>query len=621
MTIPTSQVGKNNRQTIRRWRVSPESAELANSKYRSLRLPSIGCVSGVSDISWTSMTVSEPADQTMDETRKESVPQIGELESLCALLPIPHLHPVLDDLRHRIRLSHMNQYDKWRLTGRVPWKWALQVIKITLVIIHLFLYASVIQVRLQRHSSSRVALKEHFLPSVNLGEESMPYPPSFPDAFHTRDDFYERLNFAITAYAKLEKQSLGAFGYLRHENSSTPIPAKICIHSHKFGEISPDRRSFNVSSERRNDCISIDPLKWHNRPIQEHFKIENVVVNFPALIEVEMTFPIREIYVNCLEPDDLSECFDTTVHLTFERQLHSDRITSSVRTSTHQTACNETVDKVPPRRPVYLAMSITVLILSSISCLFSASSIVERWLLQRETDRSFRIYFHRPLNRPETLFFADLWLFVTILSDCLTIAGTAIKILLEQRVYGISYIPWCTALLSLGNFFVFVALCRYLNFFEGFNVMFVCLKRCTPELLRFSISVLLVFFGFATTGYAMFANHHIKFSSFSSTCEIIFSLTSGDEVYDTFENLRSRGDVLTWYLFRLYMYSFMVCFYYIIFSMIVSILIHTFEDMQDYFKRNFVGSPGLANEFAPSDFEVRNCYHFLVSTTTNLFLL
>ncbi|CAL4223157.1 unnamed protein product, partial [Meganyctiphanes norvegica] len=54
-----------------------------------------------------------------------------------------------------------------------------------------------------------------------------------------------------------------------------------------------------------------------------------------------------------------------------------------------------------------------------------------------------------------------------------------------------------------------------------------------PRLVPFTFAFCLVFQGFACLGWAVLGPYNFRFSSFGSTCEMLFSLMYGDDVFAT----------------------------------------------------------------------------------------
>ncbi|CAL4114271.1 unnamed protein product, partial [Meganyctiphanes norvegica] len=54
-----------------------------------------------------------------------------------------------------------------------------------------------------------------------------------------------------------------------------------------------------------------------------------------------------------------------------------------------------------------------------------------------------------------------------------------------------------------------------------------------PRLIPFTFAFCLVFQGFACLGWAVLGPYNFRFSSFGSTCEMLFSLMNGDDVFAT----------------------------------------------------------------------------------------
>lgn len=157
----------------------------------------------------------------------------------------------------------MNPLEKWRTKGKVPWKLGLQAVKIFVVTCQLVVYAKMVSEYFMHQNNTLVTFKEIFMSVTDLSLETMPYPPTFPTAVHSKDDFYAHVNKAISVYSVITDNSLGLIGYAERVSKDNPISAiEFCKESYAHGTVNPSALFYNFSSSISRSCIRIKKLSW-----------------------------------------------------------------------------------------------------------------------------------------------------------------------------------------------------------------------------------------------------------------------------------------------------------------------------------------------------------------------
>jgi len=70
-----------------------------------------------------------------------------------------------------------------------------------------------------------------------------------------------------------------------------------------------------------------------------------------------------------------------------------------------------------------------------------------------------------------------------------------------------------------------------------------------------------------------------QFRYFSTTCECLFSLINGDDMYNTFEAIGAQNSYAWWYS-RIYLYTFISFFIYVVLSVFISVIMDTYETIK-----------------------------------------
>lgn len=341
---------------------------------------------------------------------------------------------------------------------------------------------------------------------------------------------------------------------------------------------------------------------------------QNVVIDFASLQSFAIIFPLRVVYLNAQE--DVADCFDVNVSIMYDNSLHDGRMTIDLSCSNRQRKCRGvmTEGQMQQKYDETLALNITVLTICGISLLFSARSLFRQDQMRRETIRYFKKSLKRKLDSSEQFLFFDLWLLLTISNDAITISGTALKLLLEKKMFESEYFSTCSVLLGLGGLLAWISVLRYLSFFPMYNVLFLTVKRSIPYLMRYSLCAFLLFGGFCICGWLVLSPYHVKFRTFSMTCESLFALLNGDDMFMTFVGLNPRGDNLIRWFARLYTLAYVFLFAYVVLSLFIAILMEAFDTIQVFY----------TDGFPLSELEVRNVRRsvlLLLSSNSNPFFL
>jgi len=71
----------------------------------------------------------------------------------------------------------------------------------------------------------------------------------------------------------------------------------------------------------------------------------------------------------------------------------------------------------------------------------------------------------------------------------------------------------------------------------------------------------------------------LQFRYMSTSCENLFSLINGDDIFTTFEAMSNVNGWMWWYS-RVYLYFFVSLFIYVILSVFISVIMDTYENLK-----------------------------------------
>ncbi|XP_065674287.1 mucolipin-2 isoform X4 [Hydra vulgaris] len=176
----------------------------------------------------------------------------------------------------------------------------------------------------------------------------------------------------------------------------------------------------------------------------------------------------------------------------------------------------------------------------------------------------------------------------------------------EMQNNDIRFYNICSVLLGLGVVLAWIGMLRFFTYLKSFNILLIALRYAAPSLIRFMFCAIFIFTGFTLCGWIVMAPYHLKFQTFLSTAEGLFSLLNGDDIYATFLNM-SPMNTSVWVFSKIYLYTFISLFIYIVLSTFINIVGDTYEKLKEWgptriedFMRGCLTSEASNEGFAPT---------------------
>jgi hypothetical protein len=110
-------------------------------------------------------------------------------------------------------------------------------------------------------------------------------------------------------------------------------------------------------------------------------------------------------------------------------------------------------------------------------------------------------------------------------------------------------------LVGFGCMLAYVNIGRYLEYNKDYSTIYATIKRSLPNVLRYLLGVMPIFFGFIFFGLCLFWKSE-RFVNTSSTMMTLFAMLNGDSVFDIFNDLTS----VNFFIGQLYCYFFCIMF-------------------------------------------------------------
>ncbi|KAK4300406.1 hypothetical protein Pmani_027392 [Petrolisthes manimaculis] len=490
-------------------------------------------------------------------------------------------------MRRRLKFHFMNPMEKWQAKRRFPWKLLLQIVKILVVTAQLCLFAQQRFNHVNYLWDTKISFSHLFIEGWDSSREINVYPPgSGPLAVYKKSEFYRYLDYAVVGFATIEEQSIGTL-YYDHENGSM-VDSLLCVSQYASGEVL-DNGTYVLDSNETRSCYQIPTAEvnataWSTeRFLKDTY---NFTFNFDLLLNTEFIFQLRTIKLRVNLPYETPECYRLISKVQFNNHDHDGQMLLSMDVGARVLECHGSVDlataawTIKMWRTVVNIMSIIICLISLMMCV---RAIYRAQVLRQATVLFFKRHFDKDLTMSEKMEFVNLWYILICVNDVLIIIGSFIKIGIENKSYQGYLDTWnvCSLFLGLGNLFVWFGCLRYLGFFTTYNVLILTIKKCIPNVLRFSICLLMVFAGYCLCGWLVLGPYHLKFRSFSSTMECLYSLINGDDMFATFSSTSGK-DPVVWWFSRIYLYTFISLFIYVILSLFIAIIMDAYETIKNY---------------------------------------
>ncbi|XP_052034967.1 mucolipin-3 isoform X3 [Apodemus sylvaticus] len=466
-------------------------------------------------------------------------------ESPCTFHPSssPSKQLLLEDqMRRKLKFFFMNPCEKFWARGRKPWKLAIQILKIAMVTIQLVLFGLSNQMVVAFKEENTIAFKHLFLKG---------YMDRMDDTYavYTQDDVYDQIIFAVTQYSQLRNISVGNHAY---ENKGAKQSAMaICQYFYRQGTICPGNDTFDIDPEVETECFLIEPDEAFHIGMPGEKKL-NLSLDFHRLLTVELQFKLKAINLQTVRHQELPDCYDFTLTITFDNKAHSGRIKISLDNDISIRECKDwhvsgSIQKNTHYMMIFDAFVILTCLASLVLC---ARSVIRGLQLQQEFVSFFLLHYKKEVPASDQMEFINGWYIMIIISDILTIIGSILKMEIQAKL------------------------------------LILTLQAALPNVMRFCCCAAMIYLGYCFCGWIVLGPYHEKFRSLNRVSECLFSLINGDDMFSTFAKMQQKS-YLVWLFSRVYLYSFISLFIYMILSLFIALITDTYETIKHYQQDGF----------------------------------
>ncbi|XP_049910284.1 mucolipin-2 isoform X1 [Epinephelus moara] len=482
-----------------------------------------------------------------------------------------------ENLRDDLRYYFMSPCEKYRARRQLPWKLLLQILKIIMITSQLILFGLNNQLVVSYKEENTMALKNLFLKDYSGVDED-----DYSVAVYTQQSVYDSLFHVMDQYSQLGRLSVGPISYAEDEGGNR-LPLIICKEYYKRGSVEPSEEAYDIDAQLETVCLSHDPKTVNETRTQNSSFFD---LDFYRLVDIKITFQLKGINLQTVRRRELPDCYLFYVTITFDNQCHSGKVKIFLDIDTQSSACQNwkisgTAQKNTHYLLVFDAFVILVCLTSAVLC--TRSIVLAVRLLQRFSRFSHENY-NRKVCEDDQGEFLNGWYVLVIVSDLLAIVGSILK--MEIQAKSLTSYDVCSIFLGTSTLMVWVGVIRYLGYFQKYNVLILTMKAAFPKVLRFCCCAGMIYLGYTFCGWIVLGPYHEKFEGLSRVAECLFSLLNGDDMFETFAQLKDKN-TLVWLFSRVYLYSFISLFIYMVLSLFIALITDAYETIKNFQKDGF----------------------------------
>jgi hypothetical protein len=156
----------------------------------------------------------------------------------------------------------------------------------------------------------------------------------------------------------------------------------------------------------------------------------------------------------------------------------------------------------------------------------------------------------------------NVWALICIIGNIVQIFGSGMSLFDTDNIMSSTEI-----LVGFGCMLSYINVGRYLEYNREYSTIFATISRAMPNVLRYLLGVMPIFFGFIFFGLCLFWRSE-RFVSTSSTMITLFSMLNGDSVFDIFNDLTG----VSFFIGQVYCYIFCIMFIVVVMNVFISII-------------------------------------------------
>ena len=517
------------------------------------------------------------------EQEQQQIPNMVE-DGVPRDLVVPNNdHPVETQLRKKCAFFFMDPVQKFIARRQAPWKLILQFAKIFLITAQILIFGQFRYAHTNYDKDNHIAFEHLFMRNWDAAREIHAYPPATGQyALYKKESFYAFFNYTADTFSRLNELTLAP----TLPNSTLDF----CVESYIPLKGDGTNDLFVIhGDEKQLKCLSLANDTLNNFNSHTYLVQHDFDVPWTLLIQMKMNFSVNTITSRQLGPVKGQECFKFHIDILFDNRDHDGQIPIELISTPKRYNCPtivEAASKDTEETNSIRVLSVVVGLTCLTSFILCCRALIRGQILAKETATFFLARYNINLTLMEKAQFLNLWYVIICINDILIIIGTILKEIIENRRTDSDLWDMCSACLGVGNLLVWMGMLRYLGFFEKYNVIIITIRQAMPNIVRFTVCVSIMYFGFVFCGWVVLGPYQFKFNTLSSTSECLFSLINGDDMFATFSMVSAKNGMI-WSFSRLYLYLFVIIFIYVVLSLFIAIITDAYELVKEHYRVGF----------------------------------
>ena len=517
------------------------------------------------------------------EQEQQQIPNMVE-DGVPRDLVVPNNdHPVETQLRKKCAFFFMDPVQKFIARRQAPWKLILQFAKIFLITAQILIFGQFRYAHTNYYKDNHIAFEHLFMRNWDAAREIHAYPPATGQyALYKKESFYAFFNYTADTFSRLNELTLAP----TLPNSTLDF----CVESYIPLKGDGTNDLFVIhGDEKQLKCLSLANDTLNNFNSHTYLVQHDFDVPWTLLIQMKMNFSVNTITSRQLGPVKGQECFKFHIDILFDNRDHDGQIPIELISTPKRYNCPtivEAASKDTEETNSIRVLSVVVGLTCLTSFILCCRALIRGQILAKETATFFLARYNINLTLMEKAQFLNLWYVIICINDILIIIGTILKEIIENRRTDSDLWDMCSACLGVGNLLVWMGMLRYLGFFEKYNVIIITIRQAMPNIVRFTVCVSIMYFGFVFCGWVVLGPYQFKFNTLSSTSECLFSLINGDDMFATFSMVSAKNGMI-WSFSRLYLYLFVIIFIYVVLSLFIAIITDAYELVKEHYRVGF----------------------------------
>ena len=156
----------------------------------------------------------------------------------------------------------------------------------------------------------------------------------------------------------------------------------------------------------------------------------------------------------------------------------------------------------------------------------------------------------------------NIWALICLVGNVVQIFGSAMNLFDTDNIMSSTEI-----LVGFGCMLAYINVGRYLEYNREYSTIFATISRAMPNVFRYLLGVMPIFFGFIFFGLCLFWRSE-RFVSTSASMITLFAMLNGDSVFDIFHDLTS----VSFFIGQAYCYIFCIMFIVVVMNVFISII-------------------------------------------------